>query len=684
MATTATQPRKMSFNFQGKMSKIKLPKTQPLLPLFEAVVNSIHAIHERNYDNGYILIEFERDKRQGTLEVQSENTEPINSFTVTDNGIGFNDVNLDSFLESDSIHKSKIGGKGVGRFIWLKAFKNVEVKSIYKENGITKKRDFKFNYDNEGFGDLVESDAPNFSQTTSILLSDFMEPHRSECPKNFEELSEKILAHLLEYFVLDNCPTIKLVDIDNNKDVVINDLVSKHIRSLSKSKFQLKNYNFELDIYKSTKVANKNTIHFCAHNREVISKPLKNDIPEMNKALKDGDESFYVHAYVKSLFFDEAVNSERTEFSYPVSDDDNQAEFPNMIGKSELQKRIVASIETGLGDHLQKLREQNLTKIRDYVEKKAPQYRPLLKYKIDKLRRLPQHSAKSLDVELFKIFHDLEVEIREEGKAIFKKIKTAKDYEEYQEKYNNYVEKVINVGNTALSKYVIHRKTVLDLLDNSLKAKDDSFPYEDAIHRLVFPLRTTSDELTYESHNLWLIDERLSYHSYLASDKLFKQMEQIESDDDERPDILVVNSDNFFENRYAVSDRKSDHNSMVIIEFKRPMRESYPNDENPINQVFGYIDRINSRKAKDKNRRYFNVAGIPYYCYIICDITNKIEVYARQAQLEMTPDKKGFFGFNKYYNSYIEIISYEKLLGDAKKRNKILFHKLNLTDSDED
>lgn len=36
-------------------------------------------------------------------------------------------------MESDSTYKAKIGGKGVGRFPWLKAFEKVEIQSVYKE-----------------------------------------------------------------------------------------------------------------------------------------------------------------------------------------------------------------------------------------------------------------------------------------------------------------------------------------------------------------------------------------------------------------------------------------------------------------------------------------------------------------------------------------------------------------------
>ncbi len=37
-----------------------------------------------------------------------------------------------NLLESDSMHKVDIGGKGIGRFSWLKAFKKVIINSEYE------------------------------------------------------------------------------------------------------------------------------------------------------------------------------------------------------------------------------------------------------------------------------------------------------------------------------------------------------------------------------------------------------------------------------------------------------------------------------------------------------------------------------------------------------------------------
>jgi hypothetical protein len=43
-----------------------------------------------------------------------------------------------------------------------------------------------------------------------------------------------------------------------------------------------------------------------------------------------------------------------------------------------------------------------------------------------------------------------------------------------------------------------------------------------------------------------------------------------------------------------------------------------------------------------------------------------------------TPDSMGYFKFHDNYNAYIEVITYPKLLKDARMRNRILFDKLGL------
>jgi hypothetical protein len=65
-------------------------------------------------------------------------------FVITDNGVGFGATNLNSFFTEYTMYKASRGGKGVGRFLWLKAFQFAEVESHFWEGDKLLKQAFKF------------------------------------------------------------------------------------------------------------------------------------------------------------------------------------------------------------------------------------------------------------------------------------------------------------------------------------------------------------------------------------------------------------------------------------------------------------------------------------------------------------------------------------------------------------
>ena len=121
----------MTVNVAGQVRQIKLPTTKALWPLFETVVNSIQSLEDSNTDKKQITIEAVRSNNvplkideQGKIVEERAHFE---SFIVTDNGNGFNTENYQSFLEAYSQLKVKKGCKGIGRFLWLKAFNSVDI-----------------------------------------------------------------------------------------------------------------------------------------------------------------------------------------------------------------------------------------------------------------------------------------------------------------------------------------------------------------------------------------------------------------------------------------------------------------------------------------------------------------------------------------------------------------------------
>ncbi|MGK2889199.1 MAG: hypothetical protein ACSLEN_09015 [Candidatus Malihini olakiniferum] len=70
---------------------------------------------------------------------------PIVGFTITDNGCGFDEANFKSFKTLDSDHKIDKGCRSVGRLMWVKVFKLVEVENhFFDSDGELKKRVFVF------------------------------------------------------------------------------------------------------------------------------------------------------------------------------------------------------------------------------------------------------------------------------------------------------------------------------------------------------------------------------------------------------------------------------------------------------------------------------------------------------------------------------------------------------------
>lgn len=67
-----------------------------------------------------------RDAVLDGLDIAGE----VNGFTITDNGVGFDDTNLDSFFTSDTQHKVGRGGKGLGRFFGSRPFSTRKSRAI--------------------------------------------------------------------------------------------------------------------------------------------------------------------------------------------------------------------------------------------------------------------------------------------------------------------------------------------------------------------------------------------------------------------------------------------------------------------------------------------------------------------------------------------------------------------------
>ena len=191
--------------------------------------------------------------------------------------------------------------------------------------------------------------------------------------------------------------------------------------------------------------------------------------------------------------------------------------------------------------------------------------------------------------------------------------------EDYKDRLNAYLTKAEDIKKSDLANYVSHRKVIIDLLQKSIERLDDGkYAREDMIHELIMPMRKDSSEVYLDSCNLWLIDERLAFHNYLASDKTINSMPITGEKSNKEPDLLSLR---VFDNPLLVNDKKSfPLASITVIEIKRPMRKG--EDKDPIDQALSYLERVREGKVTTKSGR--PIPGnndIPGYCYVLCDLT---------------------------------------------------------------
>ena len=231
---------------------------------------------------------------------------------------------------------------------------------------------------------------------------------------------------------------------------------------------------------------------------------------------------------------------------------------------------------------------------------------------------------------------------------------------------------------SSLAEYVVRRKEILDLLDSSLAFTDTEtrkYYKEEVIHELIVPVRSSSEELDYDAHNLWILDDRLAFYSFFRSDKPFKTF-VVGSDSTKEPDLAVV-----FERSLAF-EREGRDEPVIIVEFKRPGRDDFDGNSNPVAQVLGYVDVFRSGTAIE------NLSGklikpispsTRFICFIVADFTDSLKSVLRYSVANNpTADGEGFFGYSREHNASVEVLPYDKVLHDAKVRNEAFFKRLDL------
>jgi hypothetical protein len=655
-------------NILGIIKSIR-SKSNVYTPIVEAVVNSIEAIGNR--PDGKIDIVVHREQ-----VLEFDNTKPyIKSIEIIDNGVGFSRENRESFDTYLSENKIEIGGKGFGRFMYLKYFSDAKIQSRYREDETYKFRNFRFGKQDEIIVDEENGDAMTHETGTKLLLENIIE--KEQLDKGLDVVARKLAEKLLVFFVDTsfNVPQITLKESDNSESCVLNNYISDS-HSISKiaeqtftvkSNFENLEYPFIVKAYKIYFSQLSSKIVLTAHNREVTETTLHTYIPEFQDEFYDETndtrkKNYIVKAYVLGKYLNDNVSLERETFEFAKDAGDRL--YP--LGQAEIEKEVADIVKSFLKKDVKLRFEKKIEMVRDYINSNAPWHRIYLN-DFD-FTNLPTNlSDEKIEIEFQKFKFNKEQETRSKIKEIIANKDAVID-----DKFQQIISRVSQNGKNDLTHYVCNRKLIIEAFDELRKRRetDDNAHLEKEPHNLIFPMRETSETLDYENHNLWLLDERLVFSQYIASDRIISKLET------KKPDLIVFNEEVcIYRNGENITT-----SPLTIFEFKRPKRTNYSDDENPLMQVCRYVEKIRAGKYEmPEGLEAIKISNeTPVYIYVVCDLADKIHEFAKGFSLTISPDGEGYFGFSSGFNAYIEVMSYRKLIEDAKMRNKIFFKKLGI------
>ncbi|EJB8433884.1 ATP-binding protein, partial [Acinetobacter baumannii] len=575
-------------------------------------------------------------------------------------------------------YKAKKGCRGVGRLMWLKAFTNVSVESNFIDSkNEVQKRKFNFNKKNGIYLSSINAIEKTEPLSTTIKLEDFIDKYEKRSPKSCSAIANNILEHCLWYFVREGgAPKITIYD--QNEIINLNELFDAQMfESALPESFEVSGIKFELLHIKLKSKTRPPCIAWCAAGRVVKEENLIGKIAGLHGKIQHTKGDFTYCCYLTSTYLDEIVRPERIDFNI---DQDETDLYTNAINEVQIREIVYSKITNHLNEFLIQYKELGRQRVHEYVTTKAPRYKSILKYIPNEVFFVnPEISDKELDLLLHKYLTDIESQILSQGHDLIKEVD--KEEEDIQSRIVDYMQKVDDVKKSDLAGYVCNRKVVLDILEKAIqRGSDGKYSREDLIHQLIMPMRQTSEDIGLDKCNLWLIDERLAFHDYLASDKTLSSMPITDSTDNKEPDLCALN---VYDEPLLISEgKKLPLASLTIVEIKRPMRNDIKSgeDKDPVEQVFGYLRRIRNGKATTATGRPIpDSKDVPGFCYVICDLTPSMNDRCKEIHdLTETSDKMGFFGYKKNLNCYIEVISFDRLVNSAKERNRAFFDKLGL------
>lgn len=556
---------------------------------------------------------------------------------------------------------------------WLKVFENTRVASSFYDQEVVLHRSFDFAVSPNDTNPLIDHNlrpaGTSPSIGTKVRLDPYVAAYSAHCPRKAETIAAHIIGHFLRNFASYEIPSFTLVD--RTERISLLDFYSSNVESDTPETLKVVlepgSDPIDVDMYhillnKGLRLqeGGKHWTLYVGDGRVVRDEKVDNQLG-LGYIGEHGD-SVYI-GLVSGDYLNGHVNQERTNFTF--REDDYRA----------IHASAVDAAKRHLAPYIELVRTKQASVTLRLV-RENPQFLGIasdIPAFVEEHLSLNAKSEEDIYIELARQRRRKQRETKRDIKAL-----SSGSASEIAARVQKVATAINSDKKASLAEYVVKRKEILNLLDSSLAYADPEkrdYLREEIVHDLIIPIRSDGESLDYEDHNLWILDDRLAFYSYLKSDRPFNTF-LTETNSAREPDIAVV-----FDRSLAF-DREGTDEPIVIVEFKRPGRTSYSHADNPVTQVLEYVSIMRGGGAfKDRTGRIRK--PIPestrFICFVVADFTHKlVEMVSMSIAQSKSADGEGYFGFSPIHNAVVEVLPYNKLLHDAWLRNEAFFSRLGL------
>ena len=687
--------------FKGVLHDIKKSKIS-LQPIFESFTNAVEAIKIKNISEpelkGDILIKI------NSIETTVDSTEFV-SLSISDNGVGFNDVEFKRFNTFKDFTKG-YKNLGSGRIQYAHYFDRTLVKSVFKEGDKYYERDFTVSKKDSFLNNnaiVLHNHCKETSDThtgTTINFVTLLENSYIYHKLNATTLKNELTERYIHYFCYNrtNLPKIKIeyyVHAVLKEETTISE---SDIPKIDKSAKFKSHYSFIPLSGSAIQVSDKEE-EFVIDSFKIKSDVLKENRLSLTSKGEIVEES---GVSLQSLANNENVKGFKYLFlvsgNYIDERDTNMRGVLNIPTKESFLKNLDAfTNEEILLDDIQRDINGKINEMYPEIEE-VKRNHDLQVEKLKEMFQLDEGSAKDIFISI----NDSESKILEkfyeaEAKrtaSLDANIKESIDKLEhldtrsanYNEELKAEIEKLVKTiplqNKTSLTHYVARRKLVLDLLSKILERKlkiqsTNTENYDEAlIHNLLFQQGSTNPE----NSDLWIINEDFLYFKGSSEKRLSN---------------VKINGENLFKDTFTVEEEKYLKSLGENRKIKRPDVLLFPEEgkcviveiKSPEVNVSEHLTQIDFYASLIRNYTQDKFQITTFYGYLIGegieyqDVLGRVGTYEHSYQFDyIFRPSVTVRGFNGRSNGsiYSEVLKYSTLLERAKQRNKIFLEKLKL------